>query len=127
MPGRCANSGNDLGEDIAGAERQRDGGREVPGALNQRGNPSDLYDLWYLFGGSGPLAEVDSDQVAELIPMKFKREFVASGWEYARLYGRMLEEEKTWPTLADLIPDPPPLDEALDLVQKALHFLKQVT
>lgn len=99
----------------------------MPGALNQRGNPSDLYDLWYLFGGSGPLAEVDSDQVAELIPMKFKREFVASGWEYARLYGRMLEEEKTWPTLADLIPDPPPLDEALDLVQKALHFLKQVT
>jgi len=94
-------------------------------ALYQRGNPRDLYDLWYLFGGGGQVAEIDSDQVAELIPMKFKREFVASGWDYARLYGRMLEEEKTWSTLADLIPDPPPFDEAMDLVQKALRFLKQ--
>jgi len=96
-------------------------------ALYQRGNPRDLYDLWYLFGGAGWVADVDQAQVAELIPAKFKTEFVATGWDYGRLYRRMLEEERTWNTLADLIPHPPSFDEALDLVQRALRFLRQVS
>src|SRR5207248_1706136 len=37
-------------------------------ALYQRGNPRDLYDLWYLFGAAGPVAEIDPAQVTELIP-----------------------------------------------------------
>jgi len=65
-------------------------------------------------------------QVTELIPAKFRTEFVASGWDCSRLYGRILEEAKTWPTLADIVPDPPTFDDALELVQKALRFLRQV-
>ena len=89
-------------------------------ALYQRGNPRDLYDLWYVFVDAS--IGVDARTVAELIPAKFAH--VAGGWDRARLYERMEQEAGQWDRLlAAVAPDRPPYEEALRTVQHALRFL----
>jgi predicted nucleotidyltransferase component of viral defense system len=91
-------------------------------ALYQRGNPRDLYDLWFIFTRLGE--QVDRQQVARLLPEKFRPPLVAGGWNRARLYDRIAIEQPTWDaTLRNLVSQPLPFDAALSLVERELRFL----
>jgi predicted nucleotidyltransferase component of viral defense system len=91
-------------------------------ALYQRGNPRDLYDLWFLFSQQGPSISIGT--VATLIPEKFKR--VSGGWKRERLYDRIRAAEPTWSEgLHLLVAAPPPFTDALSIVEKALRPLIQ--
>lgn len=91
-------------------------------AIYQRGNPLDLFDLWFIF--ARPDLHVDQAVVTELIPRKFRPPLVSCGWDRVRLYVRAEEEAHTWDrALRDLVPEHPSFEEALAVVQKALRFL----
>lgn len=84
-------------------------------ALYQRGNPRDLYDLWYVFTTQGPA--IDRTVVSELIPRKIRPPFVAHGWYRGRLYERLLANRADWEGLIAVAPDRPTFDTALDVVE----------
>lgn len=91
-------------------------------ALYQRGNPRDLYDLWFIFTHLGE--RIDRRQVALLLPDKFRPPLVAGGWNKGRLYDRLQTERPTWDsTLRSIVSQPLPFDEALTVVERELRFL----
>jgi predicted nucleotidyltransferase component of viral defense system len=91
-------------------------------ALYQRGNPRDLYDLWFIF--TSPAIAVEAAGVVDLLSRKFDPEFVASGWNRERLYARIEQQATQWDRLlSGVAPDRPPYEEALLEVQRALRFL----
>jgi hypothetical protein len=90
--------------------------------MYQRGNPRDLYDLWFIF--TKLAGEIDPATVAQLIPVKFRPPLVRGGWERARLFARMDEEQHTWDDALDaLAPGHPSFAEARATVERALRFL----
>ncbi len=92
-------------------------------AMYQRGQPRDLYDLWFLF--THPQVQIDDSVVAELIPYKFKPGLVAGGFDRSRLYDRIRGNEHTWDdTLRDLVPEYPSFDDALVTVERRLRPLR---
>jgi predicted nucleotidyltransferase component of viral defense system len=91
-------------------------------AMYQRGNPRDLYDLWYIF--TQLEAHVDREWIARILPEKFRPPLVAGGWDRGRLYERLHDESATWAaTLHAYLPQPPAFDDALLVVERALRFL----
>lgn len=87
-------------------------------ALYQRGNPRDLYDLWFLFSQQG--TAIDPNRVAALVPDKFK--VVSGGWKRERLYDRIRAAEPAWSeALRLLVTAPPTFTDALSVVEKALR------
>jgi hypothetical protein len=91
-------------------------------AMYQRGNPRDLYDLWFIF--TQLAGSVDPVTVAHLIPSKFRPPLVRGGWDGGRLFTRMDEERHTWEDALDaLAPGHPSFDEARITVERALRFL----
>ncbi len=91
-------------------------------AMYQRGNPRDLYDLWFIFTR---LADhVDPATVAQLIPSKFQPSLVRGGWNRGRLFTLMDEERHTWDDALDaLAPDHSSFAETRATVERALRFL----
>lgn len=89
-------------------------------AMVQRGNPRDLYDLWFIFSR---IDSVISDEiVAQLIPLKFTPPLVSKGWRPQDLYTKIRTTEQEWTSaFTVLVAEPPTFDEALDVVEKALH------
>jgi predicted nucleotidyltransferase component of viral defense system len=91
-------------------------------ALYQRGNPRDLYDLWFVFTHANIV--VETEPIVNMIEHKFRPPFVAGGWDRSRLYDLISQHEGDWEhTLRAQTPDFPGFDDALSVVQKALHFL----
>ncbi|MBI4493718.1 MAG: nucleotidyl transferase AbiEii/AbiGii toxin family protein [Chloroflexi bacterium] len=91
-------------------------------AMYQRGNPRDVYDLWFVF--SHDHIRLDQQVICQLIPEKFRQPFVAGGWNRGRLYDRVHQEAHAWDaTLRDLVPEYPSLDDALSLIERSLRFL----
>jgi predicted nucleotidyltransferase component of viral defense system len=91
-------------------------------AMYQRGNPRDLYDLWFVF--TRLASSVDLGTVVQLIPGKFRPPLVRGGWDRSRLFTRMDEERHTWDDALDaLAPDHPPFDDARTTVEQALRML----
>lgn len=91
-------------------------------ALYQRGNPRDLYDLWFIT--KQPSITLDPDTIVQLLPEKFRPPLVRGGWDRARLYERMEGNAGAWrETLKAVAPNHPDYDEALRSVQRALRFL----
>lgn len=89
-------------------------------ALVQRGNPRDLYDLWFIFSRIG--SPISDDIVAELIPRTFIPPLVSRGWRPQELYTNIRRAEAEWTrALAVLIAEPPTFDEALAVVEEALR------
>ena len=87
-------------------------------ALYQRGNPRDLFDLWFLY--SLPDTIVDAHTVARLVPMKFR--LVGGGWRRERLYDRIRANEEEWQrALHLLVTTLPTFDDALATVEAALR------
>lgn len=87
-------------------------------ALYQRGNPRDLYDLWFIF--SKVYASIDDDTVAQLVPLKFQ--LVSKGWKRQELYTNIRANEAAWnDALTALVADPPEFDDALSVVERALR------
>jgi predicted nucleotidyltransferase component of viral defense system len=87
-------------------------------ALFQRGNPRDLYDLWFIF--VKVILAVDAATVARLIPIKFR--LVSGGWRKHQLYENIEANRSTWESaFRSLITDPPGYEEALVAVQRALR------
>ena len=90
-------------------------------AMYQRGNPRDLYDLWFVF--STPAISINQEMVADLVPRKIRPPFVARGWQRSRLYERLLANKDDWTGLIAVAPDRPPIEVALDVVETGLRFL----
>jgi uncharacterized protein len=91
-------------------------------AMYQRGNPRDLYDLWFIF--TRLTGTIDPATVAQLIPGKFRPPLVRGGWDRSRLFTRMDQERHTWDDALDaLTPDHPRFNEARTTVERALRFL----
>jgi predicted nucleotidyltransferase component of viral defense system len=90
-------------------------------ALYQRGNPRDLYDLWFVF--TAPAIAIDHGAVADLIPRKIRPPFVAHGWDRSKLYDRLLANRDAWEPLIAIAPDRPAFDDTFDTVERALRFL----
>ncbi|MBI3971546.1 MAG: nucleotidyl transferase AbiEii/AbiGii toxin family protein [Chloroflexi bacterium] len=91
-------------------------------AMYQRGNPRDLYDLWFIF--TRLAGSVDAGTVARLVPGKFRPPLVRGGWDRSRLFARMDEERHTWDDALDaLAPDHPTFGEARATVERATRFL----
>lgn len=90
-------------------------------ALYQRGNPRDLYDLWFVF--TMPAIGIDRSTVADLIPRKIRRPFVARGWDRSKLFDRLLANREDWRALIALAPDRPVFAEAFDVVEWELRRL----
>jgi len=89
-------------------------------AMVQRGNPRDLYDLWFIFSQID--AQIVGETVARLIPLKFAPPLVSRGWKKHALYTNIKTKEAEWDTaLRALVVDPPPFDDAMDVVEKALR------
>lgn len=91
-------------------------------ALYQRGNPRDLYDLWFVF--TQPDLPLDPARISALVPAKFHERFVRRGWNRSALYEKIEAGASTWAeTMRALVAEFPDFDEALMTVQKALRFL----
>jgi uncharacterized protein len=90
-------------------------------ALYQRGNPRDLYDLWFAF--TAPAIALDRAAIADLVPRKIRPPFVAHGWDRSRLYDRLLANRGDWEPLIAVAPDRPLFDTAFDVVERGLRFL----
>lgn len=91
-------------------------------ALYQRGNPRDLFDLWFILTGQS--TPINPERIKALLPQKFDEQHVRGGWDRSKLYARIEANAKSWhDTLIALIPEHPEFDEALITVQRALHFL----
>lgn len=89
-------------------------------AMVQRGNPRDLYDLWFIFSRVG--SPISAEIVAQLIPLKFTPPLVSKGWRPQDLYTRIRTMEHEWTSaLTVLVAEPPTFDEALDVVETALR------
>jgi len=89
-------------------------------AMVQRGNPRDLFDLWFIF--SRVDATINGEIVARLIPLKFAPPLVSKGWRRQDLYTKIGTREADWETmLRALVADPPTYDEALFTVERALR------
>ncbi len=89
-------------------------------AMVQRGNPRDLYDLWFIFSQID--ARIVDETVARLIPLKFAPPLVSRGWKKHALYTNIRTKEADWDTaLRALVVDPPTFDDALGVVEKALR------
>jgi predicted nucleotidyltransferase component of viral defense system len=89
-------------------------------AMVQRGNPRDLYELWFIF--SRVDTAISADVVAELIPRKFPPSLVSKGWRPQDLYTKIRRTEPEWTSaLAVLIAEPPTFDDALAVVEKSLR------
>ena len=87
-------------------------------ALYQRGNPRDLYDLWFIH--ALPNTAIDARTVADLVPTKFL--LVSGGWKRERLYERIRANEGDWnQALRLLVVTLPSFDEALSAVEAALR------
>lgn len=87
-------------------------------ALYQRGNPRDLFDLWFIY--SSPGVTVEARTVAPLVPTKFR--LVGGGWRRERLYERIRANAGEWQrALHLLVAAPPPFDDALSTVEAALR------
>lgn len=75
-------------------------------AMVQRGNPRDLYDLWFIFSGLD--TPLDSETVARLIPHKFACPLVSKGWRQQDLYTTIWTKEPERDTaFSVLVVDPP--------------------
>src|SRR5687767_3634085 len=86
-------------------------------AMYQRGQPRDLYDLWFLL--THPEVVIDEATVSELIPRKFRPGLVSGGFDRARLYEQIRANEASWAeTLGELVPTFPTFDEALGVVER---------
>lgn len=91
-------------------------------ALYQRGNPRDLFDLWFIY--SLPDSPVAATTVAQLIPTKFR--LVGGGWRRERLYDRIRPNAGEWHrALHLLVAALPAFDEALSTVEVALRPVVQ--
>lgn len=89
-------------------------------ALYQRGNPRDLYDLWFVFSQLDQ--PIDGDAVARLVPAKFT--LVSGGWKRQRLYDRIRANEADWQEgLRYLVAEQPAFDDALSTVEDALRVI----
>ncbi len=89
-------------------------------AMVQRGNPRDLYDLWFIFSQID--VSISDETVAHLIPLKFTPPLVSKGWRKQDLYTNIRGKEADWDSaLRVLIVDPPSFDEALAVVERALR------
>jgi predicted nucleotidyltransferase component of viral defense system len=87
-------------------------------ALYQRGNPRDLFDLWFIY--SLPNMLVEAHTVAQLVPTKFR--LVGGGWRRERLYDRIRANEGEWQrALHLLVRTLPTFDDALSTVEGALR------
>jgi predicted nucleotidyltransferase component of viral defense system len=87
-------------------------------ALYQRGNPRDLYDLWFILIKLA--ARIDPATVAGLIPIKFR--LVSGGWRKQQLYDNIEANSGTWDdAFRLLVVDPPAFEETLVAVQRALR------
>jgi len=87
-------------------------------ALYQRGNPRDLYDLWFIH--ALPNTAIDARTVADLVPTKFR--LVSGGWKRERLYERIRANEGDWnQALRLLVTSLPAFDDALSAVEAALR------
>jgi uncharacterized protein len=92
-------------------------------ALYQRGNPRDLFDLWFIY--SLPEQAIDPHVVAKLIPTKFR--LVSGGWRRERLYDRIRVNEGDWnQALRLLVVTLPSFDEALSTVEVSLRPIMQL-
>ena len=95
-------------------------------AMYQRGNPRDLFDLWFIFFRANVM--IDFGKVNDLIPHKFDPDIVAGGWNRGRLYARIRQQENEWAgALKALVPaaDRVSFDEALSVVETALRPLRK--
>lgn len=89
-------------------------------AMVQRGNPRDLYDLWFIFSRID--VSLSNETVARLLPLKFAPPLVSKGWRKQDLYTTIRAKESDWENaLRVLVVDPPSFDEALDVVERALR------
>jgi predicted nucleotidyltransferase component of viral defense system len=87
-------------------------------ALYQRGNPRDLFDLWFIYSMSG--TTVEAHTVAHLVPAKFR--LVGGGWRRERLYDRIRANAGEWQrALQLLVTTLPAFDDALATVEVALR------
>jgi predicted nucleotidyltransferase component of viral defense system len=89
-------------------------------AMVQRGNPRDLYDLWFIFSRID--SPISDEVVARLIPLKFTPPLVSKGWRPQELYTKIRSQGGAWTSaLTVLVAEPPTFDEALDVVEKAMR------
>jgi len=89
-------------------------------ALYQRGNPRDLYDLWFVFSQLDQ--PIDGDAAARLVPAKFT--LVSGGWKRERLYDRIRVNEADWQEgRRYVVAEQPAFDDALSTVENALRVI----
>ena len=87
-------------------------------ALYQRGNPRDLYDLWFVLAKRA--IPLDPATVAAMIPTKFR--LVSGGWRRQHLYDAIEAQRRAWDdAFRSLVLDPPAFEEALVAVQHGLR------